>query len=82
MTTDAKVGVANRQHFWIDGAVGIVAGGATFAHGRMFKNHRPGLFPMTLRARFVQPGHRQTARRFHDVLTVRIVALNTIHFAF
>ena len=54
---------------------------AAFAHGRVFKNERPGLFPMALGARFIQPRHGQSARRFHDVQAVRVVALDTVHLS-
>ena len=47
----------------------------------MFENKRTGLLAMTLRAGFIQPRHGQSARRFHDVHAVRIVALDAIHFS-
>jgi hypothetical protein len=82
VAADAEIRVTDRQHLIIDGAVRIVAGGATFTHRRMLKDDRLGLFVMALRAIFVQPRHRQATRRFHDVHAVRVVALHAIHFAF
>jgi len=82
VATEAQIGIAHGQHFGVDGAVGVVAGGATFTHSRVFKNDRLGLFPMALGATFVQAPDRQSARRLHYILAVRVVALDAIHFAF
>jgi hypothetical protein len=48
----------------------------------MLEHDRTRLFPMTLRAAFIQAGHGQSARRFEDVAAVGIVALDAIHPAF
>ncbi len=77
----AQIRIRLDEHFRVDGTVWIVTGRAAFAHGRVFKNKRSRLFAMALRARFVQPRHGESARRFHDVRAVRIVALNAIHFS-
>ena len=82
VATSAEVRIADGQHFGIDRAVGIVASSAAFAQGRVFEHKRFGLFAMTLRAGFVQSRHRQAAGRFHDVLTVGIMTLDTVHSAF
>src|SRR5262245_49516892 len=36
---------------------------------------------MALGAGFIQAGHGQTGSRFHDVQSMRIVALNAVHLA-
>lgn len=59
-----------------------MANRAAFAQGGMFKNERPGLFPMAWGARFIQPRHGQSACRFQDVQAMWIVAWHTIHFSF
>ena len=42
----------------------------------------PGLVTMALGAILVQPRHRESARGFHDVEPVGVVALRAIHVAF
>lgn len=79
MTFQAEVVIALNQQFPIDRAVGLMTDRAAFAHGLVLEHHRPGLLPMTLGARFVQAGHRQAARRLHDVAAMWIVALDTVH---
>ena len=68
--------------FWLIEAVRTVAGDAAFAQRRMFKNKRPRLVAMTLRAAFILPRHRQPARRFENVPAMRIVTLHAAHVAF
>ena len=43
MTLHAQTRIAGREHLRVDGAMGIVAGAATFAHGLMFKYKRAPL---------------------------------------
>ena len=50
---EAQIGIAHGQHFGIDGAVWIVATGATFTHSRMFEYDGLGLRPMALGATLV-----------------------------
>lgn len=78
----AQVVVALDQQLRVDRAVGVVADGAAFTHGFMFKDERPGLFAMTLGAGLVKPRHGEAAGGLHDVVTVRVVALHAVHFAF
>src|SRR5277367_826913 len=78
----AHVGIAHDQHLRVDGTVRTVATGATFAHGCMFEYDGLGLFPMALGAIFVLAPQHQSARWLHDIHTVRVVALDAIHFAF
>jgi hypothetical protein len=79
---EAKIVVAIHEQLGVDRAVRRMAGHAAVAHRLVFKNMRLGLLAMALRAGLVQPRHRQTARRLHDVHAVRIVALDAIHLAF
>ena len=82
VAAQAKIRVACDKHLLVDRAVGIVAGGATFAHRRMLENKRAHLVAMTLRAAFVLPRHRESVRRFQNVAAVRVMALHAIHVAF
>ena len=82
MTFQAKVRIAFDEQFLVDRAVRSVANRAPFPQGLVFKYEGPGLLAMTLRAAFVQPRHRQSAVRFHDVAAVRIVALHAVHPVF
>ena len=81
MASQAKVRVAIDKHFAVDRAMRVVARGATLAHGLVLEHNRARLFTMTLGAAFVESRHRQSAGRFENVVTMRVVALNTIHFA-
>lgn len=47
----------------------------------MLKDKRPGLFPMTIGAPFVQARHRQSSGRLQNVQPMWIVALPTVHLA-
>lgn len=60
----------------------VVTGGTTFAERGMFENDRLGLLAMALGARFIQARHGQTPGGLHDVLAMRVVALDAIHFPF
>jgi len=82
VAAEAEVGIAHGEEPGVDGAMGIVATGATFAQGRVLENDRLGLRLMAGGARLVQPRHGQPSRPLHDVRAVRIVALPTVHFAF
>ncbi len=82
MATQAEILVPNGQQLCINGTVGCVANGASLAQRGMFENKRPGLLPMTLRAGLVQARHGQASRGFHDVQSVRIMALRAVHLTF
>jgi hypothetical protein len=81
MTSQTKIGVADGEQLWIDGAMGCVAGGAAFAQCRVFENERTGLFPVTVGTGFIEARHGQAAGWLKDVSSMWIVALNTIHLA-
>ena len=53
MASQAKILVPNGQQLRVHRAMRRVANGAAFAQCGMFKYKWPGLFPMTLRARFI-----------------------------
>lgn len=82
VAAQTKICVGLNEQHPVDGTVRIVAGHAAFAHRFMLKNERSRLLAMTLRARFILPRHEQSARRFENVIAVRVVALHAIHVAF
>jgi len=82
VTFQAKVGVAFQEHFRIDRTVRRMTNRAAFAKRVMLEHNGLRLLTMALRAILVQPGHRQSAARFHDVAAVRVVALHTVHPVF
>jgi hypothetical protein len=82
VATQTKISVARHEHFGIDRAVRIMTDGAAFAQRRMLEYKRSRLRLVTLGAILVLPGNREAARGFHNVLAVRIVALDAVHFSF
>ena len=81
MASQAQVRVVIVEHFAVDRAMWVVTRGATLAHGFVLEHNRARLFTMALGAAFVESRHRQSAGRFENVIAMRVVALNTIHFA-
>lgn len=79
MTLQAEIVVGLDEHFPINRTVRLMACSAAFAQRFVLEHYRLCLFAMALRTRLIQTGHRQAARRFHDVMTMRIVALHAIH---
>lgn len=87
MAFQAKIQIALNQQLSIHRTMRIMANRAALAHSLMFEHKGPGLFAMTLRAVFVEPCHRQTARRarlgcdgrLENVAPMRIMALHAIH---
>ena len=76
----AEVGVALRQHFWINRAVWFVAKRAPFANGLVFEHVRPSLGRMAFEACFVRGGQRCSAS--HDRRTaMRIMTVSTAHLS-
>lgn len=82
VTFQTKIIVPLDKHLRIDRAVRLVASGAALAQRFVFERVRFGLLAVTLRAAFIEARHGQPAFRFHDVHSVRIVALDTIHLRF
>jgi hypothetical protein len=82
VTLQTEIVVGLDEHFAINRAVRLMTGDAALAQRLMFVNDRFGLLSMALGTGFVQTGHRQAAGRFHDVVSMRIVALDAIHSRF
>ena len=82
VAAQAKIGIALGEHFAVQGAVRIVAGGAAFAHGGVLENDGACLLTMALGATFVLTGHGQAAGGLENIAAVRIMALDAIHAAF
>ena len=53
MATQAKVQVPHDKHFFMNGAVDLMAGGAAFTERFMLKNKRPALLLMAFKACFI-----------------------------
>ena len=79
MTFQAKVVVALSEHFPVDAPMRFMTNRATFAQCFVLENKWSRLLLMTLSAGLVFASHCQAARRFHDVVPVRVVALHAIH---
>lgn len=79
---EAEIRVGLDEQLAIDGAVRIVANDATFTHRLVLEDDRLGLLAMTFGATFVEPRHREAAGGFQDIRTVRVVALDAVHFVF
>jgi len=79
---EAQVVVSLDQQLGVDRAVWVMADRAAFAHRFVLEDERLGLFAMTLGAGFIEPRHREAVGGFHEVATVRVMALHAIHFAF
>jgi len=58
MTTQAQIVVAGHEHLRMHGSVNLMAGGAAFAKGLMFKNKRAALFFVTVKASFINAVQR------------------------
>jgi len=82
MAAETEVVVGLGEHHAIDGAVWIVAGGATFAQGRVFKDKWPRLLAMALGTGFVLSRHGQASLRFEAIFAMRVMALSAVHVAF
>jgi len=82
VTAQAKVGVALGKHFGIDRTVDIMTSGTALAHRGMLKDEWTGLLPVTFGAGFIQASQVETAGRFKHVTSMRVMALDTVHFLF
>src|SRR5437899_7160018 len=60
----------------------IVTDRAALAERGVLEDEGPGLFAMAFGAGLVQPPHGKSTLRLHDVLAVRIMALDAVHLAF
>ena len=79
VTFQTEVHIAFHEHFVIDGTMRRVTGRAALPHGFMLKNKRASLILVAIGATFVQPGHRQPARRLVNIRAMRIMTLNAVH---
>ena len=82
MAPQTKVVIPLEQELWADRRVRCVADGAAFAHGLMFKDKGAALIPVARGARFIQLRHGQSRRRLENIVSVRVMALDTIHPSF
>ena len=81
MAFQAEALIAHLKHFVIHRAVGIMAGGAAFAHGLMFKHERPALGDVAFKAGIVFRVQRGAAP-FDGRPLVGIMAVAAAHPAF
>ena len=82
MALEAKIVVRLDQHLCVDRTVRVVTNRAALAQCLVFENKRASLITMTLSTGLIKPRQAQPTGWFHDVSTMRIVALNTVHLAF
>src|SRR5689334_6785093 len=82
VAAQAKVRVLRHQHFAVYRTVWLMANRAAFVQRFVLENKRAGLFTMTLGAIFVDPGHGESAARFHDVRAMRVMTVDAAHSAF
>lgn len=90
MAFQAQVIVTLDQHLIRDRPVRLMADRATFAQRFMMENHRTRLLAMAFSAAFIHARHacrwphtqRSAMRRFKNIGSMRIVALDAIHPAF
>src|SRR5581483_8765440 len=82
MATKAQVGVPLGEQLGVHRTVDGMTNGATFAQGGMLEDKGTSLLAMAFRAGLVGPGQLQPTRRFEDVASVRVMALNAAHFVF
>lgn len=82
VTAQTQVIVGLHEHLAVDRSMRLMANRAPLAQGFMVVNKTARLFAMARCAGLILASHGQATGRFHDVLSMRIVALNTIHPAF
>jgi hypothetical protein len=81
VAAQTKIVIALGEHFFVHRTMRFVADDATFAQGGVLEDEGAGLLLVTLRASLVIAGKSESARGFHDVQAMRVVALNAVHFA-
>lgn len=82
VAAQAKVGIGLDEHLVVHGAVRLMAGSATLAHGVVLEDDAARLFAMAGGALLVDFSHDQPARWLHDVASMRVMALDAVHPAF
>ena len=79
MAFEAKVGISGGEHFLVHAAMGIMTGGAAFAHGCVFKDMRSALLGMAFETGFIGRSVRGEATldgpAFMRVMTIRATHL-------
>ena len=80
MAAETKIRIALGEQLGIDGAVRAVANRAPFTQRRMLEDERSGLGAVARAAGVVLARHGQSAGRFEDVRSMRIVALCAANF--
>lgn len=80
MALETEVLVALHEHPCVHAAVRVVAGGAAFMHGLVFKDERSALSGVAARAGLVLRGELR-ATALDRVALVRVVAIGTTDFA-
>jgi hypothetical protein len=78
----AKIWIGLHEQLSIDRTVRRVTGRAAFAQGFVLEHDPLRLRAMATCALLTQSRHGESARRLHDVLAVRVVALHAIHLPF
>jgi hypothetical protein len=80
MALQTEIGVARNQHFFVWGAMRVVAGCATFPHGLMLENKRASLRLVALHAG-VGLGSQGSSPAFDGLAFMRVVAIRAGDFA-
>ena len=82
VTLQAKVLIWIGKHLRVRRTMRLVANRASLPQRLVLENERPGLFPVALATILVQSGQHQSAGRFQDIHSVRVMALNAVHAPF
>lgn len=82
MTFQAQVIIALDQKLPIYRPMRPMTRGAPFPHRFVLENKWTALLSMTLRASFIQAGHRKPSSRFHDVVPMGVMAAHAVHVPF
>src|SRR5262245_60005472 len=80
MTVDAQVVISRHEHLLVDGAMGIMAGGASVAHGFVFEDERTPLRGMTPEAVLIL--RQQGRAAFERGAFMRVMAVGAIYPVF
>ena len=82
MAAQAQIRIRLVKHLVIDRAVRVMATDAALAQRFVLEDKTLRLLAVAIRALFVEPRHRESAGRLHDVVSMRIVALHAVHLSF
>ncbi len=81
MAAEAEIVVPRNQHFFVNGPVDFMAGGASFADPFVFPNKRPALLLVALEAGLVDAMKRGRGPG-PDFFSVRTMTIRAAHFSF